>query len=455
VLGIGFRRPRWTLRLRLTLLYGGLFLIAGAVLLAITDGLVANSVSGAVVGKSALVINGRQLPKGLPLPPLPASAGKDARYVYATQSGQQGVAIQVRAYAGKVNSIARARIRQLSSAQGAQIRQLQAKARTQLAHQRSAQLNTLLTKSGVALAIMAIISIGLGWLMAGRALRPVRTMSARARGISERNLHARLALEGPNDELKELGDTIDGLLARLETAFESQRRFVANASHELRTPITLARTLVEVALADPHATMSSLRDTCERVLAAGEQQERLIEALLTLARSQRGLEAREDLDLGAIAADVVREALGADDVRVESELGEAWTLGDPALVERLVANLIDNALKYNQESGWVRVWTGASAGRPTLRVANTGPVIPASDVDALVEPFRRLNGDRAGHSRGLGLGLSIVAAIAEAHGAAFLVTPRAGGGLEVEVSFPPARGVAYGRSEGERVLPCA
>jgi signal transduction histidine kinase len=302
---------------------------------------------------------------------------------------------------------------------------------------RAAQLDALLTRSGVALGIMALVSIGLGWLMAGRALRPLRTMGARARGISERNLHERLALEGPDDELKELGDTFDGLLSRLENAFESQRRFVANASHELRTPITVERTLVEVALADPCANVESLRATCERVLAAGEGQERLIEALLTLARSQRGLDHSEPLDLAAVTAEVLQKA-PVDGVRVRSELGNARMSGDRALVERLVANLVDNALQHNVPSGWLEAQTGIRDGAPTLRVANTGPAIAPEQAADLIEPFRRLNGDRPRHRRGLGLGLSIVDAIASAHGAALIAKPRPGGGLAVEVRFPPA-----------------
>jgi signal transduction histidine kinase len=282
---------------------------------------------------------------------------------------------------------------------------------------------------------MALVSIGLGWLMAGRALRPVRTMGLRARGISERTLHERLALEGPNDELKELGDAFDGLLSRLESAFESQRRFVANASHELRTPITVERTLVEVALADPDANTDSLRATCERVLAASEQQERMIEALLTLARSQRGLDAREELDLAAVAAGVL-EGASPNGVRIDAALDPGHTTGDPALVERLVANLVDNALHYNVQSGWVTVSTGMRDGKPTLRVTNSGPEIPPDRAAALIEPFRRLDGDRNGHARGVGLGLSIVDAIATAHGADLRARPREGGGLNVEVRFP-------------------
>ena len=284
---IGLRRPRlalaagrwrgarWTLRLRLTLLYGGLFLVTGAVLLGITYGLVAHTVSA---GNHTYVVQRSQpvSPKsGLTTPRRTAIVIGDAGGLPPPTDAPKAL----RGFAT----------------------QLQKQAATQLAEQRQSQLHALLTRSGLALGIMAFISIGLGWLMAGRTLRPIRTMAVRARGITERNLHERLAVDGPSDELKELGDTFDELLGRLERAFESQRRFVANASHELRTPITVGRTLTEVALADPDADEETLRAACERVLANGEQQERLIEALLTLARSERGLERCEPFDLAPMS----------------------------------------------------------------------------------------------------------------------------------------------------------
>jgi signal transduction histidine kinase len=406
--------PRPTLRLRLTLLYGGLFLAAGTVLLAITYELVAHSPP---VNTRDAVVVARKVPPGI-APPLP-------------MLGQPNGQVQIRDYAGKVTET----FRKLTAAQAAQISQVAGKARIALHRQQSSQLDTLLTRSGIALGIMAIVSIGLGWLMAGRALRPVRTMSARARGISERNLHERLGLKGPDDELKELGDTFDELLARLESAFESQRQFVANASHELRTPITLERTLVEVALADPGADAESLRGTCRRVLAASEQQERMIEALLTLARSQRGIESRRELRLDEVVGEAL-QAVRPDGIRVEAELGSAYTTGDPALVERLVGNLLENAVRYNLDrDGWVRISTGVRDGRPTVLVANSGPPVSQDEAAELTEPFRRLNGNRT-DTRGVGLGLSIVAAIAKAHGAELVVAPAPGGGLEVEVRFP-------------------
>jgi signal transduction histidine kinase len=406
VRGIGSSqlRPRWTLRLRLTLLYGALFLAAGAVLLTITYELVAHSQAA----NRGVVLR--------------TQAGPGSQMFFTRPDGPLPVP---KVPPGLPEPLART------------ARQLQVQATAQIARARQSQLDALLTRSGIALGIMAIVSIGLGWLMAGRALRPVRTMSERARGISERNLHERLAVEGPDDELKELGDTFDALLGRLEAAFESQRRFVANASHELRTPITLERTLVEVALADPDADMESLRDTCRRVLAAGEQQERMIEALLTLARSQRGLTCREAVDLGGLAREAIR-AHDTGQVTVEADLGEAAVIGDPALLERLVANLVDNALRYNRPDGELVVRTGTEQGESMLQVSNTGPLVPADQVQGLLEPFQRLDSERTGNPSGLGLGLSIVAAIADVHGAALRPRARPDGGLDVQLRFAAA-----------------
>jgi signal transduction histidine kinase len=288
---------------------------------------------------------------------------------------------------------------------------------------------------------MAVISIWLGWLVAGRALRPLRTITNAAREISASNLHRRLALAGPDDELRQLGTTFNGLLERLETAFDAQRQFVANASHELRTPLTLERTLVEVALADPDATVDSLRATCRRVVAAGEQQERLIEALLTLSRSQRGLDRLEHFDLAAVTreilcehrAEAVRRGLGID-----TRLVPALTSGDLRLGERLVANLVDNAIRHNVPGGWVEISTATTGDRATISVANTGPAVPPAELERLLRPFQRLAENRGGETgeQGLGLGLSIAHAITMAHGATLAVRARSGGGLEITVSFP-------------------
>ncbi|TDD64524.1 sensor histidine kinase, partial [Actinomadura rubrisoli] len=286
---------------------------------------------------------------------------------------------------------------------------------------------------GLALAFMTVVAVGLGWLMAGRALRPLRAMALTAREISDRSLHRRLAVQGPADEVKDLADTVDGLLDRLEAAFEAQRAFVANASHELRTPLTFERSLLEVTLADTGAGAGTLRTACLRVLDSNRRQERLIAALLTLARGQRGLERRDEVDLSDVAAAVLARERGEGPV-VEADLNPARTEGDPRLVERLVANLADNAVRHNTSDGRVRVWTGERGGRPALRVTNTGPVVAPDQVEVLFQPFRRLEPGRTGD--GLGLGLSIVAAIAAAHGAELDVRPRAGGGLDVRVSFP-------------------
>jgi signal transduction histidine kinase len=287
---------------------------------------------------------------------------------------------------------------------------------------------------------MAIASIWLGWLIAGRALRPLRTITNAARDISASNLHRRLALDGPDDEVKQLANTFDDLLGRLEASFDAQRQFVANASHELRTPLTLGRTLVEVALADPNATADTLRATCERVLAAGEQQERLIEALLTLSRSQRGLDHREPFDLAAIAAEVLETRSPEAEARglhVDARFEPAQTSGDPRLGERLVANLLDNAARHNVAGGRVEIATTTRGGKAVLTVVNTGPVIPTDDLDRLYQPFQRLDTERNGEQDGLGLGLSIVHAIAAAHGATLVTRAQPDGGLNIAVTFPP------------------
>ncbi|MGZ4302230.1 MAG: sensor histidine kinase [Gaiellaceae bacterium] len=405
-----WRGPRWTLRLRLTLLYGALFLVTGAVLLGITYGLVARTVSA---GDHTYIVQRTQ--------PVSPRSGVTTPRRTAIVIGSPRVLPPPTDAPKALRGFAT---------------QLQKQAASQLANQRQSQLHALLTRSGLALGIMAFISIGLGWLMAGRTLRPIRTMAIRARGITERNLHERLAVDGPSDELKELGDTFDELLGRLERAFESQRRFVANASHELRTPITVGRTLTEVALADPDADEKTLRAACERVLANGEQQERLIEALLTLARSERGFERCEPFDLARIARHAVA-TVERGDVSIDATgLDPAWVNGDRALAERLVANLIANAVRYNVPGGWVGVHSETCDGSARLRVCNSGPAIAPADLPALLEPFRRGDGERARDRHGHGLGLSIVAAIVRAHNASLNLTPGEGGGLTVEVAFP-------------------
>ena len=403
------RLPRGTVRFRLTALYSALFLAAGAGLLGITYILVDRSTGVELfVSEGGKVVAANWASAG------PSSAGA-VRLGEGTPS---------------------ARSLQLA-------RQLREQAIVQHAH----DLHQLLTQSGIALAIMAVLAIALGWLTAGRVLRPLRAMKTATQQITERNLHERLALPGPGDEVKDLADTIDGLLGRLETAFEAQRRFVTSASHELRTPLTLNRALLEVALADPGASAGDLRDACEELLAAGEHQERLIDGLLTLATSERGLDRRELFDLAA----VTRRALaphcgeaGTRGVRLTIRLGHAVVRGDPDLTERMAANLIDNAIRYNLRDGSVEVRSEASCDHAVLTVTNTGQPIPADQVDRLFQPFQRLTADRCSHPDGHGLGLSIVRAIATAHDADITTHPGPGGGLTVEVHFPPARAALDG-----------
>ena len=291
----------------------------------------------------------------------------------------------------------------------------------------------------IVLALTAAAAFPVGWFASGRMLRPVRQITARARTISAGNLHERLALAGGRDEFTELGETLDDLLARLETSFDAQRRFVANASHELRTPLTVERTLLQVALADPNASAETLRATCEELLAAGRDQERLIEALLTLAGSERGLEVRERTDVGALATPIVERPcpeLDQHQIELETHLEPAITEGDPALIERLIANLVDNAVRHNVEGGRVEVSTRQQGDRALLIVENTGQLIAPEEIETMFEPFRRLGPARTGTDQGQhGLGLSIVRAIADAHGAQIDAHPRPGGGLSMTVAF--------------------
>jgi signal transduction histidine kinase len=300
-------------------------------------------------------------------------------------------------------------------------------------------LPEVLFYSGIALVILAVASIALGWLVADRALRPLRAITSAARVISASNLNERLRLAGSYDEFRELGDTLDGLFARLEAAFDSQRHFVANASHELRTPLAAERTVLQVALADPGASPESLRAACRQVLELGEQQERLVDALLVLASSQRGLRNRESFDLADVTARVLagRQPEAARlSVRIEASLAPALLTGDPSLAEILVANLVDNAVRHNVADGHVQVTTGMRAGVACFSISNSGPVVPAGEVGRLLEPFQQLGSERTRHGGGHGLGLAIVSAVASAHDASLSVQARPEGGLDVAVLFP-------------------
>ncbi len=362
-------------RMRLTLLYSGMFLTLGTVIVVLIFAI--GSGSGSVSASSSAAV--------------PSQAGGAVAHAVATQ-------------------------------------------------QHTADVNRLLAGAWVTLLLTALASAGLGWFLAGRVLRPLRQMTSAAQAISAGSLDRRLALEGPDDEFKALGDTIDGLLQRLETSFAAQRRFVANAAHELRTPLTVERTLLQVALADPEASSASLRTVCEDLITSGREHERLLDALLTLATSERGVDHRDVIDLTATveAALAARsEAIGQRALVVTTELEPVLISGDRALLARLVRNLIDNAVDYNHEGGRVVVRARAAGNGAMLTVINTGLRIPPDQVDRLFEPFRRLDGDRTGPGEHHGLGLSIVQAVAQAHNATVTATAEAAGGLTVNVSFPP------------------
>jgi signal transduction histidine kinase len=396
------RLPRYTIRLRLAVLYSGVFLILGTVLLAIIFLSVRHSSHSVVVSAQGAVST------------LKLREGGEAAEAESPLS-----------------VVPESLARQHASAQADQLGKL-------AANVNRGDLHQLLIWSVLALAIMAVAAVALGWLLAGRVLRPLQVITAAARRLSASNLHERLALDGPNDELRELGDTFDGLLERLDASFAAQRQFVANASHELRTPLTLERAILEVTLADPDATAASLRAACERVLAIGEQQERTIDALLTLARSERGVEHHEPLLLDELAGKVLderRDEITRRGLRLDSELQHAPVTGDRSLIERLIANLLDNAIQHNSHDGWLSVASSLGAGEALLTIANSGPVIAPEQLASLLRPFQRLGVERISHDGGHGLGLSIVDAIATAHQAKLAVHAQPAGGLRVEVCF--------------------
>jgi signal transduction histidine kinase len=303
-----------------------------------------------------------------------------------------------------------------------------------------ATMRSLLLWSVGALVAIGLLACAVGWLIAGRMLRPIEAVTATARRVADRSLHERINLEGPNDEVKRLADTFDDMLERLDRAFEGQRRFVANASHELKTPLAINRTLIEVAAAkpDPDGRVRSLADN---LLAVNERHQRLIDGLLTLARSEQAVGEHVPVDLAVMAEHVVERWRGEAaerDVTIRLEAAESYTAGDVALLERLVENLVANGVRHNSGGGWVSVRTALRDGTPVLTVANSGPSLAAYELPRLFEPFRRREGtDRIGSANGTGLGLSIVDAVARAHGATLKASPREGGGLTVEVAFAP------------------
>jgi len=391
----------WTIRVRLTFLYGSLFFVAGLVLVGATYLLVANRLKGveAPLKPDAVAQAAANLRTGSE-PPTADDLEKLAQQKQAIREAYE---------------------------------QAQEKFRAET-------LNTVLTQSSVALGVAGVIAVWLGWIIAGRALRPLQQITDTAKRVADRSLHERISLTGPRDELRELGDTFDAMLERLDRSFDGQRRFVGNASHELRTPLAINRTLIEVALNRPDAC-AQVKQLGQTLLEVNARNETLIEGLLTLARSQEAITASSPVDLREVVGHVLEQH---PDERIESDLDSASTMGDPVMLERLAHNLVENALRYNNPGGWVSVTTRIGDGTARLTVSNTGPVVPPYEIPRLFEPFRRLS-DRVGSARGAGLGLSIVRSVAHAHGGAVKATPRHGGGLVVEVTLP-----ASGRSASNR-----
>jgi signal transduction histidine kinase len=290
----------------------------------------------------------------------------------------------------------------------------------------------------IGLGILAIAAAGLGWLASGRALRPVRSITEAAKRASEMRLGQRLALTGPDDEFKQLADTFDIMLERLDAAFTSQQRFVANAAHELRTPLTAMRTAIEVTLSKPTRTPEQLEAMAARVKRSVERAEATVEALLTLATSEAGPTGQEAIDLATAAEDALDATHAAIDqhrITVDATLAPALTHGDRVLLERMIANLIENAVRHNNPGGWIGLRTIQHVDSAVFEIANTGASIPAEQLPTLFEPFARAN-QRLNHSDGVGLGLSIATAIARAHNATITARPRPGGGLEMSVTIP-------------------
>ena len=423
------KRPAWaaraagrrTIRLRLTLTYSGLFLLAAAMLLAFTYVFVVRGLSTT----SALSKTGQ------PLTVAEESFRKACGKVMAAEKKKYVLPDADQGLIGKCRQSFSSGV--VAGAQS----------------QRAEAVHQLLLYSLVGLGIMGALSGAVGWLVAGRALRPVHAITGAARRASEENLGERLALAGPADELKELADTYDAMLARLDAAFASQRRFVANASHELRTPLTVMRTAIDVTLAKPGRTPAQLEDMAAEVRGAVDRAEALIEALLTLARSDRGATAVELADLAVLAEDALDAAgpaIRAGSLGLETALQAAPACGDLVLLDRLVANLVDNAVRHNTPGGWIQVATGTRDGQAYLTVTNGGPAIGEDVAPLLFEPFRRLDG-RAGSVPGTGLGLSIVRSVTTAHQGTVTARSRPAGGLDVSVFLPGVQAKVAGNAQ--------
>ena len=396
--------PRWIrrcwpqkVRTRLTLLYAALFFAAGSALLGLTYGLVASS--------------------------LPAHSGS-ASYYARPQLAKLRIACKEPA--PDLGTVAECK------------RAFSAGASAGSESQRERALRSLLLFSLVGLGALTIASGGLGWVMSGRVLRPVRVITETARRASDQHLGERLAMTGARDELKELADTFDSMLERLDRAFVSQRRFVANASHELRTPLTVMRTAIDVTLAKPSRTLPQLEDMALRVRRSAGRAEDMIDALLTLAVSDQGPASSEFIDLATSAEDAIDGAaadIGRLGLRVDTKLDPAETTGDPHLLDQMILNLVDNAVRHNEPAGWIRLRTGTGDATVHFQIANSGPLVPDDSVASLFEPFRRMEG-RTGSRDGIGLGLSIVQSVATVHGATVSASSQPAGGLDISVVIP-------------------
>ncbi|MER0244885.1 HAMP domain-containing sensor histidine kinase [Streptomyces sp. HSW2009] len=382
---------RPTIRIRLTLLYGGMFLMAGILLLSIIYLLAADA-----------------LHKGNELP-------------------FQIINADYRATSDICNLPDRGNSTQFNRAVAACMQS-----------QREMALDGLLRRSLLALLGLTVVAFAFGYAMAGRVLSPLGRITRTARQVAGSDLSRRIELGGPDDELKELSDTFDEMLERLDRAFTAQQRFVANASHELRTPLAINRTLLEVQLSDPDAS-PELTQLGKTLLATNERSEQLVEGLLLLARSDNEIVDRKPVDLAEVATQAVDQArteAQAKGVELRGSQQPAIVQGNGVLLERVALNLVQNAVRYNAPDGWVEVNTALDRSAAVLVVSNTGPVVPAYEVDNIFEPFRRLRTERTGSDKGVGLGLSIVRSVVRAHGGRISALPREGGGLVIRVSFP-------------------
>jgi signal transduction histidine kinase len=436
-------KRRTSVRFRLTVAYSGLFVTAFGAVLGVSYLLVADRTGGSRTAVSVICSNnGQSVNASFSIGQAPLSGPTDGStsggYVGAVPTPGGGISCAQQVVQASSGDVLFRTGNQGATPQDLGLPQPVDQLTKAVNASRDRTLQTILIEALVALGLMAVISVGLGWWMSGRALRPVHRITEAARRLSGRTLHDRINLDGPNDELKELADTFDDMLSRLDQAFTSQRRFVANASHELRTPIATERVLLDEALADHDASADDLRTILEQLRVNNEESEQLINALLALARSERGIDEWSTADLAEAAETAVVRASSEAVTRgvdISVEVGHTYITGDTGLLERLAGNLVDNAVRHNHPGGWVRVETGATDDGGYLAVSNSGPVIDPGIVATLLEPFCRGTGERHSTQDGFGLGLSIVDAIVSSHGGRLSLRARPEGGLEARVDF--------------------